>query len=43
MFALGAGVRFSMFRRVGAKPFVLAAGSTAVVASVALVRVLLAG
>jgi uncharacterized integral membrane protein (TIGR00698 family) len=43
MFALGAGVRFSMFRRVGAKPFVLAAGSTAVVASVALVGVLLAG
>jgi uncharacterized integral membrane protein (TIGR00698 family) len=43
MFALGAGVRFSMFRRVGAKPFILAAGSTAVVASVALLGVLLAG
>ena len=43
MFALGAGVRISMFRRVGVKPFVLAAGSTAVVASVALVGVLLAG
>jgi uncharacterized membrane protein YadS len=42
MFALGAGVRFSMFRRVGAKPFILAAGSTAVVASVALVGVLVA-
>jgi uncharacterized integral membrane protein (TIGR00698 family) len=43
MFALGAGVRISMFRRVGVKPFVLAAGSTAVVTSVALVGVALAG
>jgi uncharacterized integral membrane protein (TIGR00698 family) len=43
MFALGAGVRISMFRRVGVKPFVLAAGSTAVVAAVALGGVLIAG
>lgn len=43
MFALGAGVRIATFRRVGVKPFVLAVGSTAVVASVALVGVLLAG
>jgi uncharacterized integral membrane protein (TIGR00698 family) len=43
MFALGAGVRISMFRRVGVKPFVLAAGSTLVVASVALGGVLIAG
>lgn len=43
MFALGAGVRIATFRRVGVKPFVLAVGSTVVVASVALVGVLLAG
>lgn len=42
MFALGTGVRFSMFRRVGAKPFVLAAASTVVVAGVGLGGVLLA-
>ncbi|MGX5696008.1 YeiH family protein [Agromyces soli] len=43
MFALGTGVRFAMFRRVGAKPFVLAAASTLVVAGVGLGGVLLAG
>lgn len=43
MFALGAGVRISMFRKVGVKPFVLAACSTLVVASVALAGVAIAG
>ncbi|MDL9981533.1 YeiH family protein [Microbacterium sp. ASV49] len=43
MFALGAGVRISMFRKVGVKPFVLAACSTAIVASVALAGVAIAG
>lgn len=43
MFALGAGVRFSMFRRVGAKPFVLATVSTVIVSGVALAGVAVAG
>ncbi|HEY1106463.1 MAG TPA: putative sulfate exporter family transporter [Agromyces sp.] len=43
MFALGTGVRFSMFRRVGAKPFVLAGASTLVVAGIALGGVMLVG
>lgn len=36
MFALGTGVRFATFSKVGPKPFVLAAVSTLVVAAVAL-------
>ncbi|MGX6510866.1 YeiH family protein [Rhodococcus sp. SJ-2] len=43
MFALGAGVRVATIRKVGARPFVLAAISTVWVASIALVGVLLAG
>lgn len=43
MFALGTGVKFSMFRRVGFRPFALAGCSTLVVASVALAGVLLFG
>ena len=42
MFALGCGVRLSMFRRVGARPLVLATASTALVSTVGLVGVLLA-
>lgn len=41
MFSLGTGVRFSTFKKVGPKPFVLAAVSTLVVAAVALGGVLL--
>lgn len=41
MFALGTGVRFSMFRRVGVRPFVLAGASTVVVAGIALAGVVL--
>ena len=43
MFALGTGVRFSMFRRVGAKPFALAGLATLVVAAVGLTGVLTLG
>lgn len=43
MFALGTGVRFSMFRRVGFRPVALAGASTLVVAGVALGGVLVAG
>ncbi|MGW3484979.1 YeiH family protein [Rhodococcus indonesiensis] len=42
MFALGAGVRLSLIKKVGLRPFVLAAASTVWVASIALVGVLLA-
>lgn len=42
MFALGTGVRVSMFRRVGFGPVVLAAASTLVVTGVALVGVVTA-
>ncbi|MGV9950085.1 YeiH family protein [Rhodococcus aetherivorans] len=41
MFALGAGVRVSLIKKVGPRPFVLATVSTAWVASIALVGVLL--
>lgn len=41
MFGLGTGVRFSLFRRVGVRPFVLAAASTVIVSSIALGGVLL--
>lgn len=41
MFALGTGVRFSMFRRAGARPFVLAGASTVVVGGIALAGVAL--
>lgn len=43
MFALGAGVRLSMFRRVGFRPFILATASTVLVAGVALGGILLLG
>ncbi|SIN87501.1 conserved hypothetical integral membrane protein [Agromyces cerinus subsp. cerinus] len=43
MFALGTGVRFSMFRRVGVRPFALAGASTLVVAGVALAGVVIVG
>lgn len=43
MFALGAGVHLATIRKVGARPFVLAAASTVWVASLALAGVLLAG
>jgi uncharacterized integral membrane protein (TIGR00698 family) len=43
MFALGAGVHVATIRKVGARPFVLAAVSTVWVASIALVGALLAG
>lgn len=42
MFALGTGVKLSLLRKVGLRPFLLAALSTALVASVALGGVLLA-
>jgi uncharacterized integral membrane protein (TIGR00698 family) len=42
MFALGTGVRAAMIRKVGARPFVLAAVSTAWVAAIALLGVALA-
>lgn len=42
MFALGTGVRFTMFRRVGFRPFILAGLVTIVVAGVGLGGVLLA-
>ncbi|MFF2388146.1 YeiH family protein [Agromyces sp. NPDC058104] len=41
MFALGTGVRFSMFRRVGVRPFALAGASTVVVGGIALAGVAL--
>lgn len=41
MFALGTGVKFSLFRSIGVKPFILAALSTLVVATVALAGVLI--
>ncbi|HJC29877.1 MAG TPA: putative sulfate exporter family transporter [Candidatus Dietzia intestinipullorum] len=43
MFALGAGVRLSVLRRVGARPFVLALLSTLWVSGIALTGVLVAG
>ncbi|MFC4605150.1 YeiH family protein [Rhodococcus kronopolitis] len=43
MFALGAGVHVATIRKVGARPFVLAAVSTVWVTSIALVGVLLLG
>ncbi|MFD6893693.1 YeiH family protein [Rhodococcus sp. NPDC060086] len=43
MFALGAGVHVATIKKVGARPFVLAAISTVWVASIALAGVLLAG
>lgn len=43
MFALGTGVHFSIFTRVGARPFVLAAVSTLWVAVIALAGILLVG
>lgn len=42
MFALGTGVRFSMFRRVGPKPFALAGLATLIVAAVGLAGTVLA-
>jgi uncharacterized integral membrane protein (TIGR00698 family) len=42
MFALGTGVHVSIFKKVGVRPFVLAAASTAWVAVIALTGVLLA-
>ena len=42
MFALGTGVRIALLRQVGVRPFVLAALSTVLVASLALGGVLLA-
>ena len=41
MFALGTGVRLQVLRAVGPRPFVLAAASTAWVASIALVGVMI--
>ncbi|MFE6965376.1 YeiH family protein [Agromyces sp. NPDC057679] len=41
MFALGTGVRFSMFKRVGVRPFALAGASTVVVGGIALAGVAL--
>ncbi|WP_425332391.1 YeiH family protein [Rhodococcus globerulus] len=41
MFALGVGVRIAMLKKVGARPFILAALSTLWVATIALVGVLL--
>jgi uncharacterized integral membrane protein (TIGR00698 family) len=43
MFALGTGVHLSMFKKVGARPFVLAALSTGWIAAIALTGVLLVG
>ncbi|MFB9308489.1 putative integral membrane protein (TIGR00698 family) [Agromyces hippuratus] len=43
MFALGTGVRFSMFRRVGVRPFALAGASTLIVTGVALAGVVAVG
>ncbi len=43
MFALGAGVHLSTVKKVGVRPFILAAISTAWVAAIALTGVLLAG
>lgn len=43
MFALGTGVRFGMFRRVGPRPLILATVATVVVSTIGLVGVLLAG
>ncbi|WP_225733389.1 YeiH family protein [Pseudoclavibacter sp. CFCC 14310] len=43
MFALGAGVKLSMIRRLGARPFVLALSTTVVVAAIGLGGVLLFG
>ena len=42
MFALGTGVRVGSLRRVGPRPFVLAAATTAWVATVSLCGILLA-
>ena len=42
MFALGTGVRLSIVKRVGARPFALAALSTLAVAATGLTGVLLA-
>ena len=42
MFALGTGVHVSIFKKVGVRPFVLAAASTVWVAVIALTGVLLA-
>lgn len=42
MFALGAGIRIDVMRRVGLRPLVLAASGTVLVAAIALVGVLLA-
>lgn len=43
MFALGVGVRFSLIRKVGGAPVVMAAAATVVVAAIGLAGVLLAG
>lgn len=43
MFALGCGVKFSMFKSVGAKPLLLAVFATVVVYVVGLIGVMLAG
>ncbi len=43
MFALGVGVRFTLIRRVGAAPLLLAAATTAIVALIGLGGVLVAG
>lgn len=43
MFALGAGVRFELFRKIGAEPFILAASATVIVGAVGLGGVLLFG
>ncbi|MCD7100771.1 YeiH family protein [Pseudoclavibacter sp. 13-3] len=43
MFALGAGVKISMFRRIGPKPFILAVIATLVVGGIGLGGVLLFG
>ena len=43
MFALGVGVRFSLIRKVGGAPVVMAAAATVVVAVIGLAGVLLAG
>lgn len=43
MFALGAGVKISMFRRIGPKPFILAVIATVVVGGIGLGGVLLFG
>lgn len=43
MFALGAGVRFELFRRIGTKPFILASCATLIVGAIGLGGVLLFG